>query len=545
MKNTDTSAPRSPSWKTQFATSDDQPVGALYGPGEHEAGYCAQQLGQPGEFPFTRGVHGTMYRGRLWTMRQYAGFGSAQESNRRFHYLLARGQTGLSVAFDLPTQMGYDSDDDWALGEVGKAGVAICSIQDMDRLLDGLPLDRISMSMTINAPAAILLAMVIGVAQNRGVALEDIAGTVQNDVLKEYVARGTYIFPPPQSLRLATDVIHYCQAHLPRWNPISISGYHMREAGCTAAQEVAFTFAHARAYVEAAIQAGLPVDAFAGRLSFFFNAHNNLLEEVAKFRAARRLWARIMRDEFGAVQPRSWRLRFHAQTGGSTLTAQQPDNNVVRVTVQALAAILGGTQSLHTNARDEALALPTEESAELALRTQQILAHESGVADTADPLGGSYYVEHLTDQIETLARDYLARIEQLGGTLQAIETGFMQHAIQEAAFRTQQAIDMGTQTIVGVNAFTQTRGDTDAMPPLLEVDERVQQEQMGRVRQLRQTRDTAASLRCLDRIEQAARQSDAPLMPLLVEAVKQFATVGEICTRLRQVWGEHRAEAWL
>ena len=542
-----TPPPRTPSAAAPRFTSDNEPIALCYGSPEESPAprRGTDPLGRPGAYPFTRGVHASMYRGRLWTMRQYAGFGTAQESNARYRYLLRRGQTGLSVAFDLPTQMGYDADDDWAWGEVGKSGVSICSIRDMEQLLDGLPLDQVSLSMTINAPAAVLLAMVIGVAQQRGYAAQDLSGTVQNDILKEYVARGTYIFPPQPSMRLVTDVIRYCQAHMPRWNPISISGYHMREAGCTAAQEVAFTFAHAQAYVQATLQAGLPIDAFARQLSFFFNAHNNLLEEVAKFRAARRLWARIMREDFQAQDPRSWRLRFHVQTGGSTLTAQQPQNNVVRVAVQALAAVLGGAQSLHTNAQDEALALPTAASAELALRTQQILAYESGVADTADPLGGAYYLEHLTDRIEALAVTYLRRIEEAGGALQAVETGYLQQAIEEAAFRTQQAFESGEQVIVGVNAFAESAEPVDEERPLLQVDAELQARQIAQVRQLKAERDADLSAQWLDRIEAAARQESTCLMPILVEAVKRHATVGEICGRLRRVWGEHRAAAWL
>ena len=542
-----TPPPRTPSAAAPRFTSDNEPIALCYGSPEESpaARRAADPLGRPGAYPFTRGAHASMYRGRLWTMRQYAGFGTAQESNARYRYLLRRGQTGLSVAFDLPTQMGYDADDDWAWGEVGKSGVSICSIRDMEQLLDGLPLDQVSLSMTINAPAAVLLAMVIGVAQQRGYAAQDLSGTVQNDILKEYVARGTYIFPPQPSMRLVTDVIRYCQAHMPRWNPISISGYHMREAGCTAAQEVAFTFAHAQTYVQATLQAGLPIDAFARQLSFFFNAHNNLLEEVAKFRAARRLWAKIMREDFQAQDPRSWRLRFHVQTGGSTLTAQQPQNNVVRVAVQALAAVLGGAQSLHTNAQDEALALPTAASAELALRTQQILAYESGVADTADPLGGAYYLEHLTDRIEALAVTYLRRIEEAGGALQAVETGYLQQAIEEAAFRTQQAFESGEQVIVGVNAFAESAEPADAERPLLQVDAELQARQIAQVRQLKAERDADLSAQWLDRIEAAARQESTCLMPVLVEAVKRHATVGEICGRLRRVWGEHRAAAWL
>ncbi len=530
----------------RFRTSDGQVIDPRYGPSPDMPGYevFAEQIGQPGEYPFTRGIHATMYRGRYWTMRQYAGFGSARASNERYHYLLNRGQTGLSVAFDLPTQMGYDADDDWALGEVGKAGVSICSIKDMELLLDGLPLEKVSISMTINAPAAILLAMVVAVAGQRGIPPTALSGTVQNDILKEYVARGTYIFPPHPSMRLATNIIQYCQKNMPRWNPISISGYHMREAGCTAAQEVAFTLGHAKAYVDATIKTGLPIDAFASQISFFFNAHNNLLEEVAKFRAARRLWARIMRREYGAKDPRSWRLRFHVQTGGSTLTAQQPSNNVVRVTVQALSAILGGAQSLHTNALDEALALPTAASAELALRTQQVLANESGVADTVDPLGGSYYVEHLTDDIEKQAQGYLAQVKEMGGALTALEAGFPQFAIQEAAFRSQQEQESGRRIIVGVNAFTDGEDEFDERH-LLEVDEKVQSEQAQRVQQLKQTRDSISTEQCLDRIEEAAKDSTVNLMPLVVDAVSNLATTGEICNRLRRVWGEHQADTFI
>lgn len=526
----------------RFRTSDGNFIESCYGPAAgavHE-----ERLSSPGTYPFTRGVHETMYRERYWTMRQYGGFGSARASNERYRHLLRRGQTGLSVAFDLPTQMGYDADDEWAMGEVGKAGVSICSVEDMEVLLHELPLDEVSVSMTINAPAAVLLAMVVAVARGRGTPLTSLSGTLQNDILKEYVARGTYIFPPRPSLRLATDVIRYCQAEMPRWNPISISGYHIREAGSTAAQEVAFTFAHAKAYVDSALEAGLPVDSFAGRLSFFFNAHNNLLEEVAKFRAARRLWARIMRQEYGAENPRSWKLRFHVQTGGSTLTAQQPSNNVVRVTVQALSAILGGAQSLHTNAWDEALALPTAASAELALRTQQILAHESGTADTVDPLGGSYYVEHLTDQIEEEAGIYLERVREFGGALRALERGYLQQAIQEAAFRTQSELDSGDRILVGVNAFADTEEESEDWP-LLEVDPAVQTEQARRLQLLRERRDGGGVERELARLEAAARRPDQNLMPHIVNAVTVGATVGEICARLRGVWGEHQADTFI
>ena len=529
------------------ATSDQRPVARLYGPPKTEQGPepYADSLGQPGAYPFTRGIHPDMYRGRLWTMRQYAGFGTAEDSNRRFRDLLDQGQSGLSTAFDLPTQMGFDADSEWAEGEVGKSGVSICSWQDMDVLLRDIPLDRISLSMTINAPAAILLAMLAAVALERNIPLASLTGTVQNDILKEYVARGTYIFPPAPSLRLATDLIRWCQSEMPRFNPISISGYHIREAGSTAAQEVAFTFAHAKAYVDAVLRAGLPVDAFAGRLSFFFNAHNNLLEEVAKFRAARRLWARIMRHGYGAENPRSWRLRFHTQTGGSTLTAQQPANNIVRVTVQALAAVLGGTQSLHTNSKDEALALPNAESASTALRTQQILAHESGVADTVDPLGGSWYVEHLTDEIEQTASAYLDRIDELGGTLAAVESGFMQLEIQEAAVRTQRAVDAGEEVIVGVNAFRDSQEGEVTDLNLLRVNEQVQADRRAQVRAHRSRRDRSGVVEALQRVRSAAGYPDGNLMPSILSAVQAGGTVGEICDELRSVWGEYQAQSWI
>ena len=451
---------RSPERKTEFKTSSGIPVERLHLPDEELAAACPAltdrylaEQGFPGEYPFTRGVQPTMYRGRFWTMRQYAGFGSAAESNQRYKYLLEQGQTGLSVAFDLPTQIGYDSDDPLALGEVGKVGVAISSLADMETLFDGIPLDKVSVSMTINAPAGILLAMLIAVAQKQGVDPRGLRGTVQNDILKEYIARGTYIYPPAPSMRLITDLFRYCASDVPHWNTISISGYHIREAGSTAVQEVAFTLANAIEYVSAAIDAGLAVDDFAPQLAFFFNAHNDLFEEVAKFRAARRLWAHIMRERFGARDPKSWQLRFHTQTAGSTLTAQQPENNVVRVTLQALAAVLGGTQSLHTNSQDEALALPTESSVQVALRTQQVIAYESGVADTVDPLAGSYYVEYLTDQIEERAERYLERIDAMGGARKAIEGGFIQAEIQDAAYAALRAVESGEQVVVGVNRF--------------------------------------------------------------------------------------------
>lgn len=532
---------RAPERKPSFETPSGIPIKRVYTPDDVDLDYM-RDLGFPGEYPFTRGVQPTMYRGRLWTMRQYAGYATAEESNRRYRYLLEQGQTGLSVAFDLPTQMGYDADHPLAQGEVGKVGVAISSLADMETLLDGIPLDRVSISMTINAPAPILLAMVIAVAKKQGVPLDRLRGTVQNDILKEYVARGTYIFPPKPSLRLTVDLFRYCAQHLPRWNTISISGYHMREAGCTAVQEVAFTLANAIEYVQAAIDAGLDVDAFAGRLSFFFNAHNNFFEEIAKFRAARRLWARIMRERFGAKNPRSWQLRFHTQTGGSTLTAQQVDNNIVRVTLQALAAVLGGTQSLHTNSKDEALSLPTEEAVQLALRTQQIIAYESGVADVVDPLAGSYFVEYLTHEIEKRAQEYIEKIDALGGALRAIEQGYIQREIQEAAYRTQQAIERGEQIVVGVNRFV-----TEAEPPakILRVDERVQAEQIKRVQQVRASRDPAKVSELLGRLETAARQPDAELMPLFVACVEHYVTLGEICDVLRRIFGEYRPGTWV
>ena len=532
---------RAPERRPQFETPSGIPVDPLYTPEDVDLDYL-RDLGFPGEYPFTRGVQPTMYRGRLWTMRQYAGYATAEESNRRYRYLLEQGQTGLSVAFDLPTQMGYDADHPLVQGEVGKVGVAISSLADMETLLEGIPLDRVSISMTINAPAAILLAMVIAVAKKQGVSLERLRGTVQNDILKEYVARGTYIFPPEPSLRLTVDLFRFCARHVPRWNTISISGYHLREAGCTAVQEVAFTLANAIEYVQAAIGAGLNVDDFAGRLSFFFNAHNNFFEEIAKFRAARRMWARIMRERFGAQRPRSWQLRFHTQTGGSTLTAQQVDNNIVRVTIQALAAVLGGTQSLHTNSKDEALSLPTEESVQLALRTQQIIAYESGVADVVDPLAGSYFVEYLTNEIEKRAREYIAKIDEMGGALRAIERGYIQREIQEAAYRAQQAIERGEQVVVGVNRFV-----TEAEPPaeILRVDEEVQAAQVRRLQQVRAGRDPHKVAELLGQLEAAARQPDAELMPLFVECVEHYVTLGEICDVLRRVFGEYHPEMWV
>jgi methylmalonyl-CoA mutase N-terminal domain/subunit len=495
----------------------------------------------PGEFPFTRGIQPTMYRGRLWTMRQYAGFGTAAESNARYRYLLAHGVSGLSVAFDLPTQMGYDSDHQLASGEVGRVGVAIDSIEDMALLFDGIPLDRVSTSMTINATAIILLSLYVAVARRQGVSVHKLSGTVQNDILKEYVARGTYIYPPGQSLRIVTDIFAFCERELPQWNTISISGYHIREAGSTAVQEVAFTFAHAIAYVQAAIDAGLNVDRFGQRLSFFFNAHNDFLEEIAKFRAARRLWARIMRDRFGASTPRAQQLRFHTQTAGSTLTAQQPDNNIVRVALQAMAGVLGGTQSLHCNSRDEALGLPTEESARLALRTQQIVAAETGVANTVDPVGGSYVIEKLTDDIEAGAEKLLAQIDGMGGTLAAIETGFIQREIQEAAYRAQQAIDGGEAIVVGVNRFADISGTPIEV---FTVDPEIERRQIERVRALRAGRDPAACRAAIARVSEAA-QSGVNLVTPIVEAVEAKATVGEISDALRAVFGEFQGSTTL
>ncbi len=535
---------RAPERRSLFESSSGIPVERLYTP-DAAAQECPQiaeeyveKLGFPGEYPFTRGVQPTMYRGRFWTMRQYAGFGTAAESNRRYKYLLAQGQTGLSVAFDLPTQIGYDADDPLALGEVGKVGVAISSLADMETLLDGIPLGKVSISMTINAPAAILLAMVIAVAGKQGVSAKNLRGTVQNDILKEYIARGTYIFPPAPSMRLITDLFRYCAAEVPNWNTISISGYHIREAGSTAVQEVAFTLANAIEYVKAAIDAGMAVDSFAPQLAFFFNAHNNLLEEVAKFRAARRLWAAIMRDRFGAQDPKSWQLRFHTQTAGSTLTAQQPENNVVRVTLQALAAVLGGTQSLHTNSRDEALALPSEAAVEVALRTQQIIAHESGVADTVDPLAGSYYVERLTDEIEHRAAAYIEKLDAIGGAAKAIEAGYIQNEIQEAAYAALQAVESGEQVVVGVNRFQREREDLPS--DLLRINEAVQAEQIARLQAVRANRDAVKVAGVLARIKAAAQDPSAPLMPLFIEAVSTYATLGEICNTLRGVFGEYR-----
>ncbi len=530
---------RLPERREAFETSSGIRLERAYTPVEADVDYL-EDVGFPGQLPFTRGVYPTMYRGRLWTMRQYAGYASAEASNRRYKYLLEQGQTGLSVAFDLPTQLGYDADDPLAEGEVGKVGVSISSLDDARRLLDGIPLDQVSISMTINAPAAVLLAMVIALAKEQGLETDQLRGTVQNDILKEYVARGTYIFPPRPSMRLITDLFRYCAAEVPRWNTISISGYHIREAGSTAVQEVAFTLSNAIAYVEAAIRAGLDVDSFAPRLSFFFNAHNDFLEEIAKFRAARRLWATLMEERFGARDPRSCMLRFHTQTAGSTLTAQQPEINVVRVTLQALAAVLGGTQSLHTNSRDEALWLPTEESVRIALRTQQIIAHESGVINTVDPLAGSYAVERLTDEIERRALVYIKRIDALGGALAAIEQGYIQQEITDAAYRYQRKVEAGDQVVVGVNAYEASEETPDL--ERLTADPAIEERQRQRLAELRASRDGAQVSAALDRISAAARGEGEPLMPLFVTGLEADCTLGEICGVLREVWGEYEPQ---
>lgn len=527
---------RSPERREQFLTTSGLEIQDLYAPSDIAGLQEDRDLGRPGEYPYTRGVQPTMYRGRLWTMRQYAGFSTAEETNRRFRYLLEQGQTGLSVAFDLPTQMGYDSDAAQAEGEVGRVGVPISSLADMEVLLDGLPLGTVSTSMTINASAAVLLALYVAAAEKQGVSRAQVSGTTQNDILKEYIARGTYIFPPRPSMRLVTDVFEFCSKELPRWNTISISGYHMREAGATAAQELAFTLADGIAYVEAAISRGLDIDDFADRLSFFFAAWSELFEEVAKFRAARRMWARIVKERFGATNPRSMACRFHVQTAGSSLTAQSIDNNVVRTTVQALAAVLGGAQSLHTNSRDEALALPTAEAARLALRTQQILAYESGVTETPDPLAGSYYVETLTNRLESAANDYLTEIEALGGTLAAIEAGYQQRQIQEAAYQVQRAVENGSKVVVGVNKY---RDEETATPSLQKIDPEGERRQCERVQRVRSERDPAAWESAMNRLEDCARGQEN-LLPPIIEAVKAYATVGEVCDRLRSVWGEHR-----
>ena len=531
---------RFPERKEDFSTPSDIPLPTVLVPDVENQDYM-QTLGFPGEYPFTRGVQPNMYRGRFWTMRQYAGYATAEESNLRYRYLLDQGQTGLSVAFDLPTQIGYDADDPISAGEVGKVGVSISSLDDMKALFDGIPLQKVSTSMTINSPASILLAMYIAVAREQGAEISRLRGTIQNDILKEYIARGTYIFPPKPSMRLITDVFRYCQSHIPRWNTISISGYHIREAGSSAVQEVAFTLANGIAYVQAAIDAGLSVDEFGAQLSFFFNAHNNFLEEVAKFRAARRLWARIMKERFGAENPRSLKLRFHTQTAGSTLTAQQPENNVARVTIQALAAVMGGTQSLHTNSMDEALWLPTERSVQVALRTQQIIANESGAADSVDPLAGSYLVEYLTDEIEDRAEDYIQQIDDLGGALTAIERGYVQGEIQKEAYKYQKAVESGEQIVVGVNAY---QVEQDIQLDRLSVDPAIEISQKKELEALRLRRDSTKVNELLSRLDTVAR-GDENLIPVFIECVENDITLGEICGLLRGIWGEYQPPAWI
>jgi methylmalonyl-CoA mutase N-terminal domain/subunit len=528
---------KKPLRRANFVRSTAQAVADLYLPqGPVDTATYASQIGFPGQFPYTRGVQPTMYRGRLWTMRQYAGFGTAAESNQRYQYLLAAGQTGLSVAFDLPTQMGYDPDDPMAQGEVGRVGVSIASVEDMHLLMQGIPLDKVSVSMTINATATTLLPYLVAVAEERGLDPRLLTGTVQNDILKEYMARGTYIYPPRPSMRLITDLFAWCNHAVPKWNTISISGYHVREAGCDAAQEIAFTLGDGIAYVEAALAAGLDVDSFADRLAFFFNGHNNFLEEIAKFRAARRLWAQIMRDRFGARKPESCKLRFHTQTGGSTLTAQQPDNNIVRVAVQALAAVLGGTQSLHTNSRDEALGLPTEAAAQIALRTQQILAFESGVADVVDPMAGSYVIEQWTDDLQQRAEEYLRRIDELGGMVAAIEKGYPQREIQDSAYRYQLAVEKGDEVIVGVNRFA---ADNDPPMPIQRINPQVEADQIERVRAVRLKRNDETHASALRLLADQARGGDN-LLPAILAAVRARATTGEVSHTLRQVWGNHQ-----
>jgi methylmalonyl-CoA mutase N-terminal domain/subunit len=536
----DKATQRFPERKEQFTTSSGIPMQRLYTPAETPVDY-ERDLGFPGEYPFTRGVQPTMYRSKLWTMRQYAGFGTAEDTNARYRFLLEQGQSGLSVAFDLPTQIGYDADDPMAAGEVGKVGVSISSIHDMMRLFEGIPLDKVSTSMTINAPATVLLAMYIVVGKRQGVAEKDLRGTVQNDILKEYIARGTYIFPPEPSMRLITDLFAYCEASVPRWNTISISGYHIREAGSTAVQEVAFTLANGIAYVEAALEAGLEVDDFAPQLSFFFNAHNHFLEEIAKFRAARRLWAQIMKERFGATKSKSLKMRFHTQTGGSTLTAQQPENNIVRVALQAMAAVLGGTQSLHTNSMDEALALPTEKAVQIALRTQQIIAHETGAGDSVDPLAGSYLIEDLTNQIQQEAERYIRQIDDLGGARRAIEDGYVNHEIQNAAYEFQRALEKNEEIIVGMNDFTTNE---DIEPDIMRVDPAIEQAAHQRLKALRDSRDNERVSALRRHLEEAA-QGDKNLMPLIIECVDNDVTLGEVCHSLRAVFGEYRPEVMI
>lgn len=521
----------------KFLTGSDIEIERLYTELDIQELDYLRDLGFPGDYPYTRGIYPTMYRGRLWTMRQYAGFGTAEESNKRYKFLLSQGQTGLSVAFDLPTQMGYDSDHPLSRGEVGKVGVAIDSLKDMEILFEGIPLDKVSTSMTINAPAAILLAMYISLGEKQGIAPDKLSGTIQNDILKEYVARGTYIFPPEPSMRLITNIFEFCSIHMPKWNTISISGYHIREAGATAIQEVAFTLSDGIAYIEAALKAGLSIDDFAPRLSFFFNAHNDLFEEVAKFRAARRLWAKIMKQRFKAQNPKSMMLRFHTQTAGSALTAQQPDNNIVRVAIQALASVLGGTQSLHTNSRDEALALPAEDSVRIALRTQQIIAYESGVTETIDPLAGSYYIEYLTNTIEQKAQEYIEKIDKLGGAPKAIEKGFMQQEIQNSAYDYQMAIESGRKIVVGVNKF---QVEEEPVKGLLRVNPAVGKLQEARIDELKASRDNLAVEAALKELTDCAK-TEKNLMPVIIKCVKAYCTLGEICNILRDVFGEYKA----
>ncbi|MDD5764928.1 MAG: methylmalonyl-CoA mutase family protein [Candidatus Marinimicrobia bacterium] len=528
---------KNPERKKEFMTGSWIPVERVHLPSITTDTEYSEKLGFPGEYPFTRGVQPTMYRGRFWTMRQYAGFGTAEESNERYKFLMSQGQTGLSIAFDLPTQIGYDSDDPHSEGEVGKVGVAIDTLKDMEILFNGIPLDKVSTSMTINAPAAVLLAMYIAVAEKQGVSRQDINGTIQNDILKEYMARGTYIFPPKPSLRLITNIFEYCAKEVPKWNTISISGYHIREAGSTAVQEVAFTLADGIEYVKTAIKAGMDVDAFADRLSFFFNSHNDLLEEVAKFRAARRVWARIMKEKFHAKSPKSMMLRFHTQTGGSTLTAQQPDNNIVRVAIQTLAAVLGGTQSLHTNSRDEALGLPTEDAVRIALRTQQIVAYESGVTNSIDPLAGSYLVEDLTDKIESEVWKYIDKIEEFGGMVRAIENGFVQKEIQDAAYKYQREVESGERVIMGVNKFTVKQ---ETPKEILTVDPELRNIQIRKIGEVRKTRNSEAVKSYLDELRNGAKHPEVNLMPLILDAVREYATLGEICNVLREEFGEYQ-----
>lgn len=527
---------KNPEQRENFVTTSNKIIKRLYTPLDFDLEQFNDKIGFPGEYPFTRGVQPNMYRGKFWTMRQYAGFGTAKESNERYKFLLSQGTTGLSVAFDLPTQIGYDSDDPHSEGEVGRVGVAIDTLADMEILFDGIPLDKVSTSMTINAPASILLAMYIVTAEKNGVSRDKLSGTVQNDILKEYIARGTYIFPPKPSMRLVTNLFEFCSKEVPKWNTISISGYHIREAGATAAQEIGFTLANAIAYVQAAIDAGLDVDSFANRISFFFNSHNDLFEEVAKFRAARRLWAKIMKERFKAKDKRSMMLRFHTQTAGSSLTAQQPDNNIIRTTIQALAAVLGGTQSLHTNSKDEALALPTESSAQIALRTQQIIAYESGVINTIDPLAGSFFIEALTDELEKEADEYIKKIDELGGSPSAIEIGYIQKEIQKSAYQYQKDIEEGKRIIVGVNKFIVEEEET---PEILKINPEIERHQIEFLKKVKAERDNSLVNEKLKLLKEAA-QGDANLMPFIIDAVRVYASIGEICNTLREVFGEYR-----